>query len=141
MAYDRETLRKLAGARLMEAKVLLDAGQPSGAYYLAGYAIECAIKARIAGQFRENEIPDRGFVNEIYTHDLRRLIRFAGLQAELDEATQADAELGQKWAIVRDWSEQSRYEIWTREEASAMIAAAAGDERREGLFQWLISRW
>jgi hypothetical protein len=48
MAYERETMRKLAMARLAEARILLDAGEFSGAYYLAGYAIECAIKARIA---------------------------------------------------------------------------------------------
>lgn len=101
MAYDRDTLRTLAAARLGEAKVLFGAGQPSGAYYLAGYAIECAIKARIAGQFRANEIPERKLINNIYTHDLSKLLELAGLQAEIDLATQGDDDFRQKWTVVR----------------------------------------
>lgn len=141
MAYDRESFRRLSVSRLAEAKLLADAGQPSGAYYLAGYAIECALKARIAGEFRENIIPDRGFINDIYTHDLTKLVRLAGLQSELDSATQANVLFGQRWTIAKNWSEQARYEIWTNDEASAMIDAVAGDQRAEGLLQWLTSHW
>ncbi|MEA2905782.1 MAG: hypothetical protein QOI12_3169 [Alphaproteobacteria bacterium] len=70
MAGDRATYQRLAELRLHEAKLLGQGGHPSGAYYLAGYAIECALKARIAAQFREHEIPDKALVNRIYTHDL-----------------------------------------------------------------------
>jgi len=59
MSQDRATFQKLAEARLAEATLLLASGLPSGAYYLAGYAIECALKAIIAAQFRASEIPDR----------------------------------------------------------------------------------
>ena len=95
-AYQRTTFQRLAELRLSEARLLAHGGHPSGAYYLAGYAIECALKAYIAAQLRENEIPDRAFVNDIYTHDLRKLIRLAGLEAELDRARQADPAFGQK---------------------------------------------
>lgn len=141
MAYDRETFQRLAASRLAEARLLAQGGHPSGAYYLAGYAIECALKARIAGQFRENEIPDKGFINDIYTHDLTKLVRLAGLQSELDSATQADVLLGQRWAIAKNWSEQARYQFWTDDDASAMIDAAAGAGDTEGLVQWLTRRW
>jgi HEPN domain-containing protein len=70
MAYDRTFLQELAQLRLNEAKLLFRGKQWAGAYYIAGYAIECALKARLAGQFRQNEIPDRNLVNRIYTHDL-----------------------------------------------------------------------
>ena len=69
-AYDRETFQRLAELRLAEAELLVRSGYPCAAYYLAGYAVECALKAHIAGQFKENQIPDRAFVNDIYTHDL-----------------------------------------------------------------------
>jgi len=79
-AYDRATFQRLAELRLSEAKLLAQQGYPSGAYYLTGYAIECALKARIAGQFRANEIPDKGFINRIYTHNLTELLELAGLK-------------------------------------------------------------
>lgn len=44
----RQDLRELALLRLKEAQVLFANGCWSGAYYLAGYAIECALKACIA---------------------------------------------------------------------------------------------
>jgi len=141
MPYDRETLRRIARTRLVEARCLRDADEPSGAYYLAGYAVECALKARIAGEFRENEIPERKFLNDIYTHDLTTLVDLAGLKSELETAMQADVGLQQKWAVIRKWSEQARYRIWTKGEASAMIVAVGGDINEEGLFQWLTGRW
>jgi hypothetical protein len=69
MAYDRTRLQQLAMLRLEEAKLLTREGQFSRAYYVAGYAIECALKALIAAQFRENEIPDRSLVVSVYTHN------------------------------------------------------------------------
>jgi hypothetical protein len=41
----RAELQALAARRIREARVLFDAGEFDGAYYLAGYAIECALKA------------------------------------------------------------------------------------------------
>ena len=79
-AYDRGTFQQLAELRLAEAKLLARSGHPSGAYYLAGYAIECALKAHIAAQFKENQIPNKKFVDKIYTHNLRDLIKLAGLE-------------------------------------------------------------
>ena len=40
MAQDRATFQLIAEIRLAEARVLLETGHPSGAYFLAGYAIE-----------------------------------------------------------------------------------------------------
>ncbi|HMV69187.1 MAG TPA: hypothetical protein PKA64_20235 [Myxococcota bacterium] len=36
---------------MIDARVLLDAGRPDGAVYLAGYAVECAWKHALAGAF------------------------------------------------------------------------------------------
>ena len=45
---NRADFQRLADVRIDEAGVLLAAGRWSGAYYLAGYAVECALKACIA---------------------------------------------------------------------------------------------
>ncbi len=140
-AYDKITLEQLAQLRLSEAKLLAQQGHSSGAYYLAGYAIECALKALIAAQFKDNQIPNKAFVNDIYTHDLKKLIRLAGLELALNSARQADATFSQRLAVVENWTEQSRYVICTEQAASDMIDALDGDQGKQGIFQWLTSRW
>ncbi len=42
---NRAELQRLAKDRLLDAKALFAARRWSGAYYLAGYAVECALKA------------------------------------------------------------------------------------------------
>jgi hypothetical protein len=140
MPFSRNILQSLARHRLDEAKVLAQAELPSGAYYLAGYAIECALKAIIAARFREDEIPDKALINSIYTHDLTALLRLAGLESELEDAIEADPELGRRWAIVKKWSEQARYSISSKEDALAMIDAIEGGTGAEGLLIWLTNR-
>jgi HEPN domain-containing protein len=141
MANNREFFRQLAEFRLSEAALLNKQGQPSGAYYLAGYAIECALKAIIAAKFRENEIPDKALVNDVYTHDLAKLVRLAGLESELNDARRVGADLDRQWSIVKNWNEQARYSVWTAEQAAAIIEAIDGDGHTEGVFKWLTVRW
>jgi HEPN domain-containing protein len=141
MASERALLQQLAKLRLDEAKLLAREKQFSGAYYVAGYAIECALKARIAALFRENEIPDKNLVNKVYTHDLAALLNIAGLEKPLEAERQNDSELDRRWSIVKNWTEQARYSIWTEEPATAIIDAIDGDGKSGGLFQWLSARW
>jgi HEPN domain-containing protein len=64
---------------LKEAKALLDAGLPDGAYYLAGYAVECALKACIAKSTLRYDFPDKTTVDKSYTHSLTQLVGVANL--------------------------------------------------------------
>jgi HEPN domain-containing protein len=141
MANDRAHFQLLATLRLNEAKLLARENQPSGAYYIAGYAIECALKARIASQFRENEIPDKNLVNRVYTHDLAELLRLASLESQLEAARRTDSDLDRRWSIAKNWNEQARYSIWTEEQAAAIIDAIDGVAGVGGLFQWLNAPW
>jgi hypothetical protein len=50
---DRKDLRALSRVRLSEASALLKAGLPDGAYYLAGYAVECAHRQGDQSVFRK----------------------------------------------------------------------------------------
>jgi HEPN domain-containing protein len=141
MATERTLLQQLAIHRLDEAKLLLREREPSGAYYLAGYAIECALKALIAAQFREHEIPDKSLIDKIYTHNLPALLGLTGIAEPFEAAREADPELDRKWSIVKSWSEQARYSVWTEAQALAMIRAIDGDDKIEGVFQWLSAHW
>jgi hypothetical protein len=75
--------------RVADAKALLAAGQFQGSYYVAGYAIECALKACLCKQFKLHDFPDRKLVQDSYTHDLDNLVRLAGLRAALTAQIQA----------------------------------------------------
>jgi HEPN domain-containing protein len=79
----RSDLQRLARIRIKEAKVLLENNCFDGAYYLAGYAVECALKACIAKQTQRHEFPDKTRVLDSYTHDFAKLIRVANLTNEL----------------------------------------------------------
>ena len=51
---------RLLDLRLQEAKALLERNDWDGAYYLAGYAVEFALKIRIIGQLMaSNSFPDK----------------------------------------------------------------------------------
>jgi HEPN domain-containing protein len=67
--------------RIREAKILLDAGEFDGAYYLAGYAVECALKACILKRLSDYwpDESDRKMLEKCYTHDLEHLLKAADL--------------------------------------------------------------
>lgn len=67
MGVDRRDLHVLSRIRLKEAKALLDAGLYDGAYYLAGYAVECGLKACIAKKTKRHEFPpDKGSWKDLH---------------------------------------------------------------------------
>jgi hypothetical protein len=74
---NRVDFQMIAFLRLEEAQILLAAESFSGAYYLAGYAVECALKACIAKATHQHDFPDKKRVNDSYSHDLTLLLRTA----------------------------------------------------------------
>ena len=137
---NRADLQEISSLRVEEARVLLRNGYYSGAYYLIGYAVECALKACIAKQIRRYDFPDRKLVNDSYTHDLERLLGVSGLKEELDSESAGNQALEENWSIVKDWSEQSRYRSDIPEnEARDLFSAVT--VRRNGVLSWLMRWW
>jgi hypothetical protein len=67
-AITEKDLERLAEIRVSETIHLFTGGHFSGAYYLAGYAVELGLKACIAGTFQPGTLPDKGFVvSNLYT--------------------------------------------------------------------------
>jgi HEPN domain-containing protein len=135
----RKDFQDLAALRLKEARVLLGAGCFEGAYYIAGYAVECALKACISKQTRRHEFPDKKRAERAYDHDLVKLLGLADLETKLKETERIDPELNGNWDIVRDWWEQSRYERPSQVEAENLIRAIG--DRQHGFLQWLRRFW
>jgi hypothetical protein len=118
---------------------LLKLGLFDGAYYLAGYAVECALKACIAKGTRRCEFPDRKKVESSHSHNLRDLIRVAGLdEARLEQAAK-DPDFRTNWDVVQSWSEQSRYRRHRPESAQALLGAVG--DRRHGVISWIKLQW
>jgi len=136
---DRKDLRALSRVRLSEARALLNAGLPDGAYYLAGYSVECALKACIAKETRRYEFPEKRRVDASYTHNLKELIRVAELRGGLRQAALADRVFQQYWDIVELWSETSRYGRNSAESARSLIEAIA--DRDHGVMKWVTLYW
>jgi len=130
--------QRLAGIRLGEATTLRGSGQYEGAYYLTGYAVECALKACICARQQPGHFPPKEKVaRDLYSHNLSTLLDLAGLKTAMDTA--ADATLKAYWNVAKDWSEQSRYNLPERQNAEQLYAAVA--DPRHGVLQWLRNYW
>jgi len=138
MAETRREFQQLARMRLKDARVLLQSGNLEGAYYLSGLAVECAVKACIAKNTKRHDFPpNQNVVRDIYTHDLGKLIKAAGLQTALDAESNHRSSLNQSWGVVKVWNVESRY-LTKGLNARDLYKAVAG---RGGVMQWLRQRW
>ncbi len=139
MSLTKTNLEVLADARIREASALLDLGYFSGAYYLGGYAVECGLKAIIAKNFQSEEIPDRKFVDKIYSHRLDGLVDLAGLGPSLARTRDSNPVFAENWRAALLWSETSRYEIIREDRAFLLVEAISQSEN--GVLAWIKSHW
>jgi hypothetical protein len=106
-----------------------------GAYYLAGYAVECGLKACIAKRILRHDFPDRDLVQGLYTRAPLALLVKARLFDELEAHAAADLLFRANWNVARQWTPESRYNLHGRDEADLLITAV-GDSR-SGVLAWL----
>ena len=62
---NKRDLQALADAKIKEAQALYRSGRYDGACYLAGYAVECALKACIAKRTKKHDFPDKDFAKRV----------------------------------------------------------------------------
>lgn len=137
---NRDTLRMLAGSRLEESRILLQSSLWTGAYYMTGLAIECALKSCLANAVKEHDFPDKQFVNSMYVHNLESLFKLNGaLWAELQLDIKNDDKLRGNWSTVKDWDDGKRYEIVEESEARALFEAST--EAVSGVMEWIRGKW
>jgi HEPN domain-containing protein len=101
-------LRRIARGRLRDAQVLLLSKRFDGAFYLCGYAVELALKARICRTLRWSRFPSSAKefegLKSVRTHDLSVLLRFSGIEARIKERYMAE------WSVVVRWNPERRYQ-------------------------------
>jgi HEPN domain-containing protein len=135
---NRNDLRQLARIRLKEARALIEAKCFDGAYYLCGYAVECALKACVAKATRRSDFPDLEKAKASYTHNLASLVKQAGLEADRLAEAASDSTFDLKWNVAKDWTEKSRYEQHNETKARDLYRAVAG---KHGVMRWIRKHW
>jgi HEPN domain-containing protein len=141
---NRPDFQHLAVERLEDAQALLLAGRYSGAYYVSGYAIECAFKACIAAKTKQDDFPPKDAAS-YYIHNLTDLlniaVKIAGLKKEWDDARKADPNFDANWAVVKDWTEEARYQVQVRTQQEAEALYSAISDPHHGVLPWLRRFW
>jgi hypothetical protein len=120
-------IRTIARARVRDAQVLLSEDRYDGAFYLCGYAVELASKARICRTLKWQGFPESSSefkdLSSFKTHNLNVLLKLSGR----DNKIRTDATLFAAWSIVLQWQPETRYRPIgqaTQQEASDMITSS-----------------
>lgn len=135
----RTDFQQLADVRIDEAGVLLAAGKWDGAYYLAGYAVECALKACIAKLTNQDDFPDKDRTLKSYSHDVEALVHIAGLKDLRNTDVNSNPVRRDNWKTIKDWNEQARYKRWTEAEAHELFTAIT--DPTNGVLSWIMVHW
>ena len=126
-----DDLRELAELRLEEARALLGHGLHSGAFYLAGYAVELALKAVLTSDLSSYSMPNKREVTSAYTHRLIELARAANL-----DPSGAGKPVRVAWHVATAaWAPDARYRKYGKVAAEEMVNSA------EEIVSWLKAHW
>lgn len=139
---NRLEFQALAEERIVDARALLAVGQWSAAYYLAGYAVECGLKACILKRVTaasEVIFEDRKFSDKCWTHAVEPLLELAGLEDAFEADLGANPALKKNWPIVCAWNEQVRYQTISQDKAEKFFEAVT--EPTNGVMSWIGVRW
>lgn len=144
-------IKTLANTRVDEAEVLYTSGFYDGAIYMAGYAVELALKAKICqlldipdlfngfngGQVQGGTVKSE-YIRNFKTHDLEHLIILSGLRNKLQIAKRNNPDLFTNWSLIGEWSENKRYCICgTCQQADARKFLDAISDSTNGIKTWI----
>jgi hypothetical protein len=139
-------LQRMTEERLRDADALMTGGRWAFAYYVAGYAVECALKACLLKRmvltgWVFDESAKR--VDECRTHDFATIIKIAGMLDDLkqrrNESLAAAGRFHVNWEVVSEWKVTSRYDEKSEAEARELIAAITDES--DGVMTWIRNYW
>jgi hypothetical protein len=146
-----EEIRKLANQRLKEAEILYQNGQYDGAYYLAGYAVELSLKAKICERLGLPNLFDEtdGATNSIKgiseirktlkMHNLQILLIFCGLKPKFDKDKSTNLAFAKINSLLfNGWNENARYRPSGYIAAKDIQTLLTLLTRSDNLFIWIV---
>jgi hypothetical protein len=141
-AVTRQEWRDLAEERVLDASALLNTHRWSAAYYLAGYAVECGLKACVLAYVERNVdviFREKRYSEDCWTHDIEKLVALAGLKARRDADIAANTVLEDNWLIVKEWKETARYKATAQLKAEKLYQAVT--DSANGVLPWIRNHW
>jgi hypothetical protein len=134
-------LRTQANDRIADAVVLMAGGRWSFAYYVVGYAVECALKSCVLARMTHTGgvFQDKKFAEKCFTHNFNELVKLAELTTELNAHLAANPAFVGNWGTAGLWTETSRYESKAQSEAEALYNAITNVP--DGVLMWTQSYW
>lgn len=138
----RDQLRTISKTRFKEVKILYQNNLFDGAKYLAGYAVETALKARVC-KILDSDYPETGEISKSFlTHKFDTLVKLGGLQKTLDNELSSNVNFKTNWSLATSWSEILRYNpIGTSTKTDVADIINALEDKKNGILTWLIKRW
>jgi hypothetical protein len=123
----KNALRELVAQRLKDADVLADNRRYASAVYMAGYALELALKLKICKIFRfvqgfpenkveffeyqnhvKSQLPLAGTIiqiRDIRNHDLDKLLFYSGVEYQIK------LKYLNEWGLAVSWNPEMRYKL------------------------------
>lgn len=131
----------MAEERVLDADALRAARRWAYAYYVAGYAVECALKSCVLAQMIHTGgvFTNKKFTDECFTHDFGTLVKLAGLRPVLNAELAANPAFVGFWGTAILWKETSRYEQKTQPQADALYLAIT--DNANGVMRWVRNYW
>jgi hypothetical protein len=150
---NRADLQKLAIERILDARVLLDGKRWPFAYYVTGYAIECALKSCLLARMIHTAwiFEERWDAKVCLTHDFGKLIDLGALRIELNDQLAASAAAAaaaggptgglfvRHWGTVTQWAPSSRYMAKSQKDAQDIFEAVTHNS--SGVLPWIQKYW
>ena len=138
---NRADLQSLAQERILDAEALLTGGRWSFAYYVSGYAVECALKSCFLARMILTGwvFEDRSKIEDCRTHDFNRLISLSDLTTQLNATQAANRPFAINWAIATQWKVTDRYA--QKSEALAKELYSAITDKPDGVLPWITNYW
>jgi HEPN domain-containing protein len=138
----RSDIKQTALQKIKDAELLYHNRRYDNAFYLAGYAVELALKARICKNLDIDNLFNSRYLRFFKVHDFDTLLIFSGLLEKFDTAKTANVDLYQNWSYICDWKEDSRYiPSGTKSQAEAERLIKAINVPQHGFLQWIKKYW
>ena len=93
---------------------------------------------------QQHDFPDKKLADKSHTHDVERLLDAAGL-LNRSRMTSLERGLELDWETVREWSEQSRYDLFDGDPIGGLVTAQllidAVESEKGGVLRWIRQSW